>query len=476
MNKKIKTLGQVYTPKNIVIDMLNLISYSGQDILKKNIIDNSCGNGAFLTEIVKRYIDTYKEKNGNLEKVENDLSKYIHGIEIDKNEQLSCLTNLNNILQSYGITKVVDWDIICADTLSVDCYNENMDYVVANPPYVRIHNLQNNFERVRNFKFAKNGMTDLFIVFYEIGFNMLNKNGKLVYITPNSFYSSVAGQEFRNFIFENEQLSSLTDLGHYQPFAATTYTTICMFDKSKKNNSFIYSIYNKDGSISFQEKFAINEVFNNGKMILARKREQKILREMQNYIPKNKDAVQVKNAFATLADNIFIQKQFSFESKYTIDIYKASTGEWKKCIFPYDQNGNQVSFDCFENELQQYFIENEPALKNRSLDKNTSWFAFGRSQGIRDIQRKKIAINTTIKNTESIKLKELNANQGVYSGLYVLTEYSFDEVEQAVKHQDFIDYIATIGKCKSGGYFTFSSNDLKKYLIYKLEKTKNEQQ
>jgi hypothetical protein len=73
-----------------------------------------------------------------------------------------------------------------------------MDYVVANPPYVRIHNLQENFDIVRNYEFAQSGMTDLFIVFYELGFKMLNANGKLVCITPSSFYSSVAGKTLSN--------------------------------------------------------------------------------------------------------------------------------------------------------------------------------------------------------------------------------------------------------------------------------------
>jgi len=29
--------------------------------------------------------------------------------------------------------------------------------------------------------------------------------------------------------------------------------------------------------------------------------------------------------------------------------------------------------------------------------------------------------------------------------------------------------VRILNKCKSGGYFTFSSIDLKKYLIYKME-------
>src|SRR5688572_24229500 len=60
INKKclynIKNLGQVSTPNRIVNFMLDTIGYQGETILNKHILDNSCGNGAFLKKIVKRYL------------------------------------------------------------------------------------------------------------------------------------------------------------------------------------------------------------------------------------------------------------------------------------------------------------------------------------------------------------------------------------------------------------------------------------
>jgi adenine-specific DNA-methyltransferase len=62
-----------------------------------------------------------------------------------------------------------------------------MDFVVGNPPYVRVHNLGNYYELVKKFSFSQAGMTDLFIVFFEVGLNMLNNNGKMCYISPTSY-------------------------------------------------------------------------------------------------------------------------------------------------------------------------------------------------------------------------------------------------------------------------------------------------
>ena len=52
---KIKREGQVFTPDYLVSNMLDYCGYLGNNIIGKHIIDNSCGDGAFLCEIVKRY-------------------------------------------------------------------------------------------------------------------------------------------------------------------------------------------------------------------------------------------------------------------------------------------------------------------------------------------------------------------------------------------------------------------------------------
>lgn len=466
MAGKAKALGQVYTPHNIVNDMLNIIGYQGSDILKKHIIDNSCGDGAFLRQIVKRYINEYEKMYGNLDGVKNELEKYIHGIDIDTSAHFECIKNLSTDALSFGLQNI-EWDIMNADALDIHQYDDKMDYVVGNPPYIRIHNLMDNFQKVRQYEFAKYGMTDMYIVFYEIGFKMLNQTGKLCYITPNSFYTSGAGDVFRHYIISTKHLYSLTDLGHYQPFSATTYTTICAFDFAKTYDSFDFQKYTNNGDIIFEERLNTMDAFNNGKMILAKKKEQQFLIDIQNYIPKYANDVIVKNGFATLSDKVFIKDDFEFENN-TIDVIKASTGEWKKAIFPYEGD-KIIKFTNLDTEVQNYLLNNKDKLENRSLDKNSSWYAYGRSQAILDTNKNKFAINTTIKDKNSIKLSFVSAGKGVYSGLYIITSLSEDELRKILITDDFINYIKIIGKCKNGGYYTFSSSDLRQFILYQKE-------
>ena len=78
-----KENGRIYTPLSIVENILDLSGYYDKNIIKKHAIDNSCGDGAFLCEIIKRYCEASLEFGNSLSELRNDLQTYIHGIEID---------------------------------------------------------------------------------------------------------------------------------------------------------------------------------------------------------------------------------------------------------------------------------------------------------------------------------------------------------------------------------------------------------
>ena len=176
-------------------------------------------------------------------------------------------------------------------------------------------------------------MTDIYLVFYELGLRMLNKNGKLCYITPSSWLSSLAGTNMRNYIIKHKNLVSLIDLGHYQPFdGAITYTMIALFDKQKAYGYIDYYVYSeKCKSKVYVDTIPYEDMLIDGKFYIGTCKELSLLRLIKNTkLPCNH--AKVKNGFATLADKVFI-KNVPFE-KFTIPILKASTGKWERGFFP----------------------------------------------------------------------------------------------------------------------------------------------
>lgn len=382
----------------------------------------------------------------------------------------SCIERCNKVAKLYGIDGV-NWDFINCDTLKTKDFNGKMDFVIGNPPYVRVHNLSKNFDLIKEYTFANGGMTDLYIVFYEIGIMMLNKTGILSYITPSSFFTSVAGSNMRQYLNSTHILESICDLKHFQPFNAITYTTIVCLNKNKKNAEVDYYEFdtNKLTPI-FVEHLNINDYLINNNYYFSKKENIKTLKNV--LFSMKKSDIAVKNGFATLADKIFI-KDFKFESKYIIPVIKASKGKWSKIFYPYDEKSKLVKEENLKQDkkVYKYILSKKSELVNRSSEKETKrfWYAFGRSQAIKDTYKEKIAINTLIKESSDLKIIDAPPGCGVYSGLYIMSNsISLAKIKKALLDREFEIYISLLGKYKSGGYYTFSSKDVKYYLDYKL--------
>lgn len=462
-----KIYGRVYTPAYLVNHMLDCMGYDAcARIVQKHIIDNSCGDGAFLVEIVHRYCKAFQ---GSKEELKSNLETYVHGIEIDFDECNKCLMCLDNTARQFGVENV-RWDIRCADALSVTKYEKMMDYVVGNPPYVRVHNLESSYAQVKSYKFANGGMTDLYLAFFELGFKMLKSDGQLCYISPSSWLNSLATANMRKYIVMNQNLVALIDMEHFQAFdKITTYTIISHFKKSHCSNNFDYYTYNKENnSRTFVAKLKLQECYIDSYFYLGTSEQLRMLQQVKG--SQSNKYVSVKNGFATLADSVFIGDEIP-ESPITIKVVKGSTGKWYNCLFPYDHNGKPLSEEVvFENEeVKSHFIANKEALLKGNAE-YAGWYLFGRTQALADVYRPKLSVNALIRTKSDFKLVELKSGEGIYSGLYVVTniDIPFCEIKEIIASNEFVEYIKLLRKYKSGGYYTFNSKDVEQFINYTL--------
>lgn len=475
---KKKKSGQVYTPDLLVRQIMDTAGYSGNAMLCKHVIDNSCGDGAFLKEIVERYCNAFLSECQDTMLLKQHLERYVHGIEIVPSEYLKCLENLNNAAKQYNLNGVC-WDVLCCDALKEHSFNGKMDYVLGNPPYVRVHNMKESYDLAKQFRFAHGGMTDLYLVFFEIGFKMLKTGGRLCYVTPSSWLTSLAGKMLREYIYKNENLLELIDLGHLQAFDATTYTAISLFRKGFRQKTFLYSIY--DGTALIKrpiEYLSFSQVCIGGLFYLGKHQDLSLLKMIRTSVCTKR--VTVKNGLATLADDVFIKADFPFSS-HIINVVKASTGKRYKAFFPYDEEGKPFLYEelCKDKGVRYYLEQNKLLLlKGKSESSVKEWFLYGRTQAIKDVWRTKIAINTCVKDLPSIKFNVASTGMGVYSGLYVITDVEEDVIKSLLLCEDFLNYVRLLKKYKSGGYYTFNSKDLELYLnirLYTLQKDNYEQ-
>jgi adenine-specific DNA-methyltransferase len=153
-----------------------------------------------------------------------------------------------------------------------------------------------------------------------------------------------------------------------------------------------------------------------------------------------------------------------------IDVLKVSTLEWMKGIFPYDSRGklvNERMLETMHPEVYRYLLSNKDLLDARSAKGRPSeWYAFGRSQAIKDVFSDKVAVGMFVKEKNPAKIEHVPAGKGLCSGFYVLSPMAFPEIKEMLGSDTFLRYVKVLRKYKSGGWYTFSSKDLEKYLVW----------
>jgi type I restriction-modification system DNA methylase subunit len=401
-----KLFGQIYTPDFIVKKILDDIGYNSSAVLGKTIIDPACGDGRFLTEIVKRIL-LYSSEN----ELQKNL-KCVYGWDIDSKAIDKCKDNLDELIKEKNIK--VNWNISKTDSikqLKVDDIFETdiwkFDYIVGNPPYIRIQHLgleQRQFVQ-NNYLFCKSGSTDIYIAFFELCLNLLSENGICGLITPNTFLHTETAKQMRQYFVENENLLQLTNYGDIQLFEnATTYSAITIFNK-KRNNDFLF------------QKALSAQTFEDKRCLFTELKEpfwQLSIEEIQETIgTKLKELCDIHVGITTLCDSAYIfqienidnefvyaftkfKGQVKIEQAILKPIIKGSklkTSEQQineYILFPYNQINNK-NVIIAEDELKtkypfayNYLLSVKSELDKRDNGKPNAvaWYAFGRSQGL----------------------------------------------------------------------------------------------
>lgn len=467
---------QVFTPHNIVELMLNHIGYiPSNNILDKYIIDNSCGNGAFLCEIADRYIKAGIVNGLSKKNIIRGLEGYIYGIEIVSSLCNETIKNLNKIAAKYSLQDI-HWNIINTDAIDVvkKC-TYKMDYVVGNPPYCKVHDLtQEQRDKYKKFCGDSKGTFDSYVMFFWIGIQMLKPQGKLSYITPSSWTTSLYARELREYLRKYSAIISIIDMKHEKVFDnATTFTMITEIGNKTHNEITPVYEYN-NGTLKLINNSHISQYMYDDKFYFKNNQTLNVIKEINTV--KAEEVFEVKNGFATLKDKLFIGDMSEMagilDDPNIIFCTKASKNILQSIIYPYDKDGKPVKFEKLSKPIQTKLLERAKKLEIDTTKEG--WYLYGRNQAINDIQRDKYSINNLIKTKEDIKLHYCTSGTGVYSGFYILNRWNYNIgsyahkfLEETLNSDEFVEYVHSLGRYKNGGYSTFTTKELKNYLNYK---------
>ncbi|UOQ53395.1 Eco57I restriction-modification methylase domain-containing protein [Hymenobacter cellulosivorans] len=302
---------------------------------------------------------------------------------------------------------------------------EKYDLIVGNPPYVNSSVLNKKYKKSlsENYITAKSGAFDLSIVYIEKIINSLNDGGVASIILSNKFMSSAYGKEVTKLLSTQCNIIKIEDFHDIQVFEGfTTYTCILTFMKGKPSKRFTLRRYIDDIDHSarkipaFVEETILSEKLAEHPWNFCSPIEDEIIKICcKKTNPGINDIFQgIQQGIRTSANDVYvIGENQTQEFEHNIlrpfiggeDIKGLEvTHVGNYILYPYkEQEGKIVAFT--EKELSFYFpkafdylLRNKEKLSLRSLQGNSNWYEFGRSQSLDIVSKKKILVREMMPN------------------------------------------------------------------------------
>lgn len=342
----------------------------------------------------KKVLDLYKYKN-ELNALENqqtlfELDKKAEKIKKEKTEKLKLdISRLEELIEEIRSNKIFEnafeWRFEFPEVLNDEGDFLGFDVVIGNPPYIDSEAMVNNgLEKDRNYiasnySFTK-GNWDIYVAFFERGFNLLNKNGLLIYITPDKWINKPFGNTFREFclsnfysiykvgrdVFESAIVDSILTTLHKEPIQDIIVGDFADIDTDKLNivnKSTIKSPYTFDFLMSKKLDY-LNKIEANDKLL-------------QDFIKcesacATSDAYKLKEYVEEFnADNSNLDNYFKVVNTGTLDKYVFKWSE-REMVYLKDKYKNAVvKKDAFARAFTNtYFAKsNLPKLIVKGLTK-----------------------------------------------------------------------------------------------------------
>lgn len=462
---------QVPTPPKYVDELLDYVGYT-HNLYNKSVLENSCGEGNILKEIVRRYILSSIGDGYSNEQIIKGLEKDITGYDVDPKCIENCLVKLDYVAKEYGLVNI-RWNVSVRDYL--ECEVSKYDYIIGNPPYITYHDLtlsQRVFVKER-FESCKEGRFDYCYAFIEAGLRDLSDTGKLAYIIPYSVIRNKHADKIRLLI--KKHIDGIVDYKGIQIFPNTMTSSIVVVCSNQSGNDMRY--YNKKEDVhKTLEKDSLN-----GKWLFE---------EEQMGVRRFGDYFKVSNSVATLYNAAFVfEANEEDEMFYYLDgkkvekgiVYDAvspksekkyhSSQKRDKIIFPYKRiDGRVLSY--FEDEFKRsfpgcyaYLKGKKDRLEMRKSSDGVQWYEYGRIQAINNIFVEKLIMSVVV--TNSVKVYDVGNDTVPYAGVYIRAlrseEFDLNKAKEILQSASFYEYIKKCGTPTTPSSYRVSVKDIENF-------------
>jgi len=545
--------GKASTPRELVLEHQKKIKELEDKFASIKILDPACGSGAFLIKAVDILLEIHKEiqlfkqdkgeytaiKKGRKKKKDEGqlmlvkwneedeareiIEKNIFGV--DLNEESVEITKLSLFLKiAKKNKKLIDLskNIKCGNSLINDkeidprAFNWEkefpfkFDVVIGNPPYVRVQELgYNQIDYFKdNYKVAHKRV-DISLMFFELGCNLLKKDGKLGFISSVQFLNAEYGRKLRK-LFLTKKINVFIDFNGQPVFEdATTYPGIVILSNSQPTDFDYYKVLelNKEviNSLSnikqFQSstKYIINAKVNLSQLseevwVLGKKEKSKLVETIKTNKQVLSEIANPCTGFTTGADKLLIFteeqiKEKKFEKEILLPIVRGrNLSRWSVgppfdyVFYPYKIENSKTTIieekilKIKYPNLYSHLVANKKELLNRkdsrkSIADKKDWYGLIRKGRLNLFKSSKILTPGVSKNNSFALDTDGLAYVCGGAGVFGLIQNEFDNYFLlGILNSKVVEYfLHSISTKKQGGYYSYLNSFLSKIPVPKEE-------
>ena len=214
--------GEVFTRRWVVEVLLDLAGYSThRDLGSLQLVEPSCGSGAFLGPAVERLIESAQAHGHSLLSLRHAIRAY----DLQAEHVEACRTLCRNHLTAAGVaasaaSELAETWVCRADFLLPEESGTAADVVVGNPPYIRYDDLPDDLaSRYRSTWPTMRGRGDIYVGFIERSLRLLKPDGKIGFICADRWMRNQYGADLRDLVarsFAVEHVWTMHDVDAFE--------------------------------------------------------------------------------------------------------------------------------------------------------------------------------------------------------------------------------------------------------------------
>jgi adenine-specific DNA-methyltransferase len=234
--------GEVFTRRWVVDLILDLVGYTDEvDLAARVAVEPACGEGAFLVPMVERLLSSARRCGREWEEMRPAIRAYdVVQESVDRARKL-----VADVLVGAGfdegeaISLARCW-VRCGDFLLDRDEPEVADFVVGNPPYVRLEQIDpRRVDLYRRECPTMRGRSDLYVGFIECGLRALREAGVLGFIVADRWMHNQYGAALRAFVASGFSVDTVLQMHNVDAFeeAVSAYPAITVIRRAPQGEA-----------------------------------------------------------------------------------------------------------------------------------------------------------------------------------------------------------------------------------------------